>query len=51
MKKKDGTYTLSLSPAERGLLIAALNEFRNKRIEEGKPTELADGVFMKLVGK
>ena len=51
MKKKDTVCVLSLDSAERGVIIAALNELRNKRIEEGKTIEFANEVFIKFAGK
>lgn len=48
MRKKENIFTLKLDLAERGVLIAVLNELRNKRIEEGKPTEFVNEVFAKL---
>ena len=51
MKKKDTVCVLSLDSAERGVIIAALNELRNKRIEEGKSIEFVNEVFIKFAGK
>ena len=42
---------LKLDADEQGLLIAALNEFRNMRIEEGKSIEFVNEVLLKLIGK
>ncbi|MDD2361688.1 MAG: hypothetical protein PHH84_01825 [Oscillospiraceae bacterium] len=49
MRKKETVYILKLDSAERGVLIAALNELRNKRIEEGKSIEFVNEVFAKLI--
>ena len=48
MKKKDAVCILTLDSAERGVLIAALNELRNKRIEKGKSIEFVNEVFIKI---
>jgi hypothetical protein len=50
VKKKD-EVVLKLDSAERGVIIAAINELRNKRIEEGISIEFANEVFLKLAGK
>ncbi len=49
MRKRDIACTLKLDSAERGVLITALNDLRNKRIEEGKTTEFVDEVLLKLI--
>ena len=51
MKKKDTVCVLSLDSAERGVIIAALNELRNKRIADGKSIDFVNEVFIKLAGK
>ena len=51
MKKKEEVVNLKLDSAERGVILAALNELRNKRIEEGKTIEFVNEVFAKLAGK
>ena len=51
MKKKDAVCTLALDSAERSIIIAALNELRNKYIEEGKSIDFVNEVFIKLAGK
>ena len=40
---------LKLDDAEQGLLITALNEFRNRRIEEEKSIEFVNEVLLKLI--
>ena len=49
MRKKNNIFTLKLDLAERGVLITALNELQNKRIEEEKSIEFVNEVFAKLV--
>ena len=51
MKKKEEVIILKLDSAERGVIIAAINELRNKRIEEGKSIDFVNEVFMKFAGK
>jgi len=47
---KEKPTKLKLDTAEQGLLITALNEFRNKRIEEEKSIEFVNEVLLKLIG-
>ena len=41
--------TLKLDAAERVVLITALNDLRNKRIEEKKTTKFVDKVLLRLI--
>ena len=40
---------LELDKYEEGLIINALNEFRNKLIEEGKDTTFVDDLLLKVL--
>ena len=51
MKKKEKVIILKLDFAERGVIIAAINELRNKRIEEGKSIAFVNELFMKFAWK
>ena len=41
--------TVKLDVYETGAVIQALNDMRNKYITEGKPTDVMDGVLLKVV--
>ena len=44
---KEEIKVLELDKYELGILINALNEFRNKMIKEGKDTEYVDEVLLR----
>lgn len=47
----DGKIKLKLDKYDRGILINALNEFRNKLIREGKNPSHVDEIMLKLMGE
>ena len=47
MKQK---YYLALSNQEHRLIIESLNQLRNKLIADGKYTDAADDVLLKIIG-
>ena len=47
MKQK---YYLALSNQEHRLVIESLNKLRNKLIADGKYTDAADDVLLKIIG-
>ena len=46
---KEEIKVLELDKYELGILINALNEFRNKMIKEGKDTEYVDEVLLRTI--
>ena len=46
---KEEIKVLELDKYELGILINALNEFRNKLIKEGKETEYVDEVLLRAI--
>ena len=48
---KEEIKVLELDKYELGILINALNEFRNKMIKEGKDTEYVDEVLLRAKKK
>ena len=46
---KEEIKVLELDKYELGILINALNEFRNKMIKEGKDTEYVDEVLLRPI--
>ena len=46
---KEEIKVLELDKYELGILINALNEFRNKMIKEGKDTEYVDEILLKYL--
>ena len=46
---KEEIKVLELDKYEQGILINALNEFRNKLIKEGRETEYVDEVLLKAI--
>ena len=48
---KEEIKVLELDKYELGILINALNEFRNKMIKEGKDTEYVDEVLLRAIEK
>lgn len=46
---KEEIKVLELDKYELGILINALNEFRNKLIQEGKETEYVDEVLLRAI--
>lgn len=46
---KEEIKVLELDKYELGILINALNEFRNKMINEGKDTEYVDEVLLRAI--
>lgn len=46
---KEEIKVLELDKYEIGILINALNEFRNKLIKEGKETEYVDEVLLRAI--
>ena len=46
---KDEIKVLELDKYELGILINALNEFRNKLVQESKETEYVDDVLLKAI--
>lgn len=46
---KEEIKVLELDKYELGILINALNEFRNKMIKEGKDTEYVDEVLLRVI--
>ena len=47
MKQK---YYLALSNQEHRLIIESMNQLRNKLIADGKYTDAADDVLLKIIG-
>ncbi|GHU60213.1 hypothetical protein FACS1894171_0780 [Clostridia bacterium] len=45
---REKIYKLKLDSAERGAIITALVELRNKRITEGKSIEFVNEVIIKI---
>ena len=46
---KEGISLLSVDKYELGIIINALNEMRNKQIQEERPTEPVDELLLKVV--
>ena len=46
---KEGISLLSVDKYELGIIINALNEMRNKQIQEDRPTEPVDELLIKTV--
>ena len=46
---KEGISLLSVDKYELGIIINALNEMRNKQIQEERPTEPVDELLLKMV--
>lgn len=46
---KEEIKVLELDKYELGILINALNEFRNKMIKDGKDTEYVDEVLLRAI--
>lgn len=46
---KEEIKVLELDKYELGILINALNEFRNKMIKEGKDTEYVDEILLRAI--
>ena len=46
---KDEIKVLELDKYELGILINALNEFRNKLVQESKETEYVDDVLLRAI--
>ena len=46
---KEEIKVLELDKYELGILINALNEFRNKLIKDGKETEYVDEVLLRAI--
>jgi hypothetical protein len=46
---KEESFILKLDKAERGVLILALNDFRNKRIEEEKTIDTVNDVLEEII--
>ena len=40
---------ITLDPYEQGVLITALNDLRNDKLEERKPTDTVDDVLLKVI--
>jgi hypothetical protein len=40
---------LTLDPIEQGVVITALNELRNDKLEEHRPTDTVDDVLLKVI--
>ncbi|MDR1891741.1 MAG: hypothetical protein LBQ48_01835 [Oscillospiraceae bacterium] len=38
-----------LDPIEQGVVITALNELRNEKLEEHRPTDAVDDVLLKVI--
>jgi len=49
VKLKEEVYTIKLDSYEHGVLITALNEFRNKCIEENEDVDFASDVLLKII--
>jgi len=45
---KDKTYKIKIDAAERGMILTALVELRNKYIEENKEHDIFDDTILKL---
>lgn len=45
---REERYYLALDRYDRGILLRALNELRNKQIEQGRPKEPVDDVMIKV---
>lgn len=46
---KEEKKTVTLDPYEEGAIITALNDMRNKQIEEKEPTDFADELLLKIL--
>jgi len=46
---KEEQKIISLDPYEEGAVITALNDMRNKQIEEKQPTDFADELLLKIL--
>ncbi len=40
---------ITLDPYEQGVLITALNDLRNDKLEDHKPTDTVDDVLLKVI--
>ena len=49
MKVKEEVYTIKLDSYEHGVLITALNEFRNKCIEADEAVDFVSDVLLKVI--
>ena len=47
--KKDILKVIEVDKVEYGIIINALNEFRNKLVREGEDTELVDEFIIKVL--
>ena len=47
--KKDILKVIEVDKVEYGIIINALNEFRNKLLREGEDTELVDEFIIKVL--
>lgn len=46
---KDGNKILEISSYEQGIIITALNDMRNGKLKEQKPTDIIDSVLLKAI--
>ncbi|HCC34780.1 MAG TPA: hypothetical protein DEQ02_03780 [Ruminococcaceae bacterium] len=46
---KEEKVILELDPYEEGAVISALNELRNKELENQKPTDFVDDLLLKVL--
>jgi hypothetical protein len=46
---RDERTVVTLDPIEQGVVITALNDFRNDKIKEHKDTEDVDDVLLKVI--
>jgi len=49
MAVKEEQKIIGLDQYEEGAVITALNDMRNKQIEEEKPTDFADELILKIL--
>lgn len=46
---KEERTVLELDSCERGIVITALNDMRNDKLREDKPTDMVDDVLLKAI--
>lgn len=46
---KEERKVLTLDPYEQGIIVTALNDMRNEKLRERKPTNAVDDVLLKAI--
>lgn len=49
MMPDEGTRMLEMDPYEHGVVLNALNEYRNDQLAEGRSTDIIDEVLIKAI--